>query len=543
MGEILTYGEAEHIVQRLRLFELHELGSKEWHDQHSNLERINMQIHQNISFGRDEYISEMLSTYRKWDTVIGELICIHLFKTRIWPLVFEHLKSVSLADKQETPVSVLMYTIMFHEAILCDIFAAVLIDRLPQANNLDDLLDWSSAKLLLLTGRRLSAATFPGANFDPRLPGTAKADISLLGTLYQHECDINYKIGLTNLALIRGMLGNDLPLALMHKAQTNRVAVRLAQILTTHTVEIWGGSYPWQRVVTPDARSATKIPRHQYWEDGNWMDYKAESEKFFRLTKMEAQVWIGLVEAMHLSKEFTPQEIDVFEAIKGRINESLTDQLPVLKNLRLSLERLVLSKTQAGEYGQGSGASSLPYYQQKTQHKYSVNDPLTTPQDILEHAPGTVLIQTSNQIESCLLESLRKWSGDTMPTNDTIYAMAARKFTDLLQRIDPHELISSVYLEGYESVFPLCAVCSTQARFRCSKCQRVWYCGRECQVKDWKGGHKGKCGKMKDSNISITKVQHANMTESQVQPKEGNDYVAQVKVEAYDVGDDFSDPD
>ena len=28
---------------------------------------------------------------------------------------------------------------------------------------------------------------------------------------------------------------------------------------------------------------------------------------------------------------------------------------------------------------------------------------------------------------------------------------------------------------------------------RCSRCKKVWYCGRECQMQDWKKGHKNVC--------------------------------------------------
>ena len=28
---------------------------------------------------------------------------------------------------------------------------------------------------------------------------------------------------------------------------------------------------------------------------------------------------------------------------------------------------------------------------------------------------------------------------------------------------------------------------------KCSKCQAVWYCSKECQTKHWKGGHKAMC--------------------------------------------------
>ena len=39
---------------------------------------------------------------------------------------------------------------------------------------------------------------------------------------------------------------------------------------------------------------------------------------------------------------------------------------------------------------------------------------------------------------------------------------------------------------------PKCAVCGAAAEKRCSKCHNEWYCGRECQLKAWKG-HKALC--------------------------------------------------
>ena len=38
----------------------------------------------------------------------------------------------------------------------------------------------------------------------------------------------------------------------------------------------------------------------------------------------------------------------------------------------------------------------------------------------------------------------------------------------------------------------LCPVCDEVAKNRCSRCTNIWYCGRECQRKDWKQ-HKKEC--------------------------------------------------
>jgi hypothetical protein len=42
----------------------------------------------------------------------------------------------------------------------------------------------------------------------------------------------------------------------------------------------------------------------------------------------------------------------------------------------------------------------------------------------------------------------------------------------------------------------ICRNCNKQGddHSQCAKCKDAWYCSRECQVADWKNGHKGICG-------------------------------------------------
>jgi len=35
----------------------------------------------------------------------------------------------------------------------------------------------------------------------------------------------------------------------------------------------------------------------------------------------------------------------------------------------------------------------------------------------------------------------------------------------------------------------------------CAKCKKVHYCGKDCQRKDWKSGHKEICGTDKDDEL------------------------------------------
>lgn len=37
----------------------------------------------------------------------------------------------------------------------------------------------------------------------------------------------------------------------------------------------------------------------------------------------------------------------------------------------------------------------------------------------------------------------------------------------------------------------VCVHCGATATLRCSRCHKVWYCSRDCQIADWKSGHGG----------------------------------------------------
>ena len=63
-------------------------------------------------------------------------------------------------------------------------------------------------------------------------------------------------------------------------------------------------------------------------------------------------------------------------------------------------------------------------------------------------------------------------------------------------RIQPGYLLRSTreYLEGKIPGQYECNVCMEEdAELRCAKCKAVKYCSKECQMQDWKGGHRMQC--------------------------------------------------
>lgn len=48
-----------------------------------------------------------------------------------------------------------------------------------------------------------------------------------------------------------------------------------------------------------------------------------------------------------------------------------------------------------------------------------------------------------------------------------------------------------------------CKVCNKVASSKCSKCFQVFYCSRNCQIADWKAGHKSACKPYEVKKIEI----------------------------------------
>ena len=95
-----------------------------------------------------------------------------------------------------------------------------------------------------------------------------------------------------------------------------------------------------------------------------------------------------------------------------------------------------------------------------------------------------------------------------LKTNAKKWASIAKEHTKFLLEPTPSQLqaaaqhwTSSSHLDMVEELVsgpPKCAVCGEPASKRCSRCRNEWYCGRECQVKQWKK-HKPTCDIIADS--------------------------------------------
>lgn len=572
MAEILLYQEAEEFVRCLQSFDIHNVGSKQWHAQHTRLVKLNMQAHQNLMFSREDHITDLMNTYKKWDVIICDLICIHLFKVHVFPAIVANLKKRHSEDPirpdLEPCMAHFLYDILFHEAVLAELISSTCLDKLPEAEHLDDLVDWCVYHITNLISKKFTRLPCAGngitekkLKLDPRFP-TSELDAavsqklrdrlgqrvkdsdndplevarhlenSVLGffdQLIENDISINYNISLTVLSLLRGLLFHKLPISLQSKIKATRIPVLAAQLLTKNVSALYGDVAPWQRVLDNKAL--------EYWDGTSWCKYATNEESNYKLTVMEAQVWLILLEARaNIPDQFTQHELSVFESIKGRLNETLINQLPELKEYRLYLEQLIIQGAQQ------EANSALARQQQKIRDQYGLADNFTLASDAQLYSPGAILVQTTNYYESELTLKLRYWyhmhtsgeapkAGSTFITDVTdkeaesagpsvtsfealsqfikqsTYDALAEEYVRLMGALRIEDIADTsstgVYLDHYSSIFPVCINCGVLARNRCSRCHNVWYCGRKCQKIDWVAGHSKVCKRQDAQQVDM----------------------------------------
>jgi hypothetical protein len=193
------------------------------------------------------------------------------------------------------------------------------------------------------------------------------------------------------------------------------------------------------------------------FENGEYKECKDPADRFI-LTIPHAHVWLTLL-ALLTSPEFrgtyevTPQRKDDLLRLKKYFNEVLLDQLPVLVDVQRAIEEISLLDTNV--YANTSFAKK-PF--------------------VIEE-----ISEIRTRMLACdfasIAKEVRTWFFSLDDEREHVARMAA--------------LYGSAEFER-AVMTPECAVCKRPATSRCSKCKRVWYCGRECQVADWKS-HKPEC--------------------------------------------------
>nr|XP_012626840.1 zinc finger MYND domain-containing protein 10 isoform X2 [Microcebus murinus] len=262
--ELLLPGEADVLVRRLRSFQLREMGSEGWNQQHENLEKLNMQAILDATVSQGEPIQELLVTHGKIPTLVEELIAVEMWKQKVFPVL---CRLEDFKPQNTFPI----YMVVHHEASIINLLETVFFHKEVCESAEDtvlDLVDYCHRKLTLLVARS-------GRGSLPEEEGSQ--DSTPMQELQKQAELMEFEIALKALSVLRYITDCVDSLSLS----------TLSRMLSTHNlpcllVELLEHS-PWSR------REGGKL---QQFEGGHWQTVAPSEQQ--KLSKLDGQVWIAL---------------------------------------------------------------------------------------------------------------------------------------------------------------------------------------------------------------------------------------------------------
>eukprot|EP00472_Partenskyella_glossopodia_P006242 CAMPEP_0197521582 /NCGR_PEP_ID=MMETSP1318-20131121/6847_1 /TAXON_ID=552666 /ORGANISM="Partenskyella glossopodia, Strain RCC365" /LENGTH=587 /DNA_ID=CAMNT_0043073635 /DNA_START=67 /DNA_END=1830 /DNA_ORIENTATION=+ len=438
-------------------FSVEEVGSKAWMRQHNLVEQLNIQAHQNALTRHDEYVVEALLNEDKIPTLIHHLLATEAWREKIFPLMHKEIQG-SAAIK--------VYVALYHEATICNLLEVLLFHSNACESGGDamcELAEYCYRKLLRLSTKAIVPPK-PEGKLDLKQVSAMESE-SEADALSKQVEDISFSTAMSCITLMRfltehvHMLPVSVPRQLLDNLDVLMVLVPLME------------ASPWQR------RSSSGIEKYV---ENKWM--KIERKDRFRLSKIEAQVWLSIYNLLmdkgcRTLYDFTNYRKEVLMRLKRYMNDLLKDQLPILKDLQRLLEELSLMKMPAPA------------------------------------KPLHLVVPVSLIRESIYMSASTKKDRTEDEWSQIAKSQLAGPFSaNHKDRAEEMRALAETYGGGVMEALiedPKCARCGKPATNRCSRCQHEWYCSRKCQLKSWKK-HKTACGLLA-SAISNKKQQEKEM--------------------------------
>lgn len=440
---VLYASEAEAYVQSLETFDLTDIGSSKWLQQHEYVEKLNMQALCNAFQNEDEFVKEFLITYEKIPVLVYDAITTEIWKNKIFPKIM-----ISVEDRE---VVFPFYFILHHEVTVVNLLETVLFHQsaCETLNDLAlDLVDYCYGKLakLLAIGHYCEDAD---KNSSENLKNLQLSSVEELKK--QHE-KLNFAIAVKSLAILRFMIDNMKVLSLSFAKRVLNILD--VPILLVELIE----NPPW---VCNHAKSQRK------YDGANWL--KSDHPEFHKLTKVEGQVWIALFQLLitetRNNYEFNSFRKSALLRLRPYLNDLLLDQMPILIEMQRFLDQLSFCE--------------------------------------LEQPKNALILEQLPEIkESCMRKHKGKWEKIAEHQKCTFFNTSSEEFQALAKNLS--ETYSFDNLENFIEEPPKCVFCGDAATKRCSRCQNEWYCRRECQVKHWPK-HKTLCDLMQPISVSVSK--------------------------------------
>ncbi|KAL8558833.1 hypothetical protein ACOMHN_031762 [Nucella lapillus] len=478
-GDVLLPGEAEAFVEHLEIFDVKDIGSSRWSQQHERIEKLNIQAVVSAQAQSDEFIKEFFINHDKIQFLIQDLLSTEVWKEKI----FSYIMESDFNPKTTFP----LYMVLYHEATVVNLLETIMYhrDSCESAEDaINDLVDYCYRKLCFLISRN------PDEDDITELEAIKGQDIaevtetSSMEELEKQEKKLKFEMCIKCISLLRYVSDHmqGLPLSVMsrvlntHDLPSPIVAVAFAvvvaavlplsvmnRVLNTHDLP----NLMMHLLENPPGTRRLDGKVYKY-VDSKWRDIKVEDQ--FTLTKAEGQVWITL---FHLLMEPTCQEKydlnsyrkNTILKLRSYLTPVVLDQLPVLGDMQRYLEHL------------------------------SMMEPPPAKKDlVLEQVP---------EIRDNLLKKYEgKWKKMAKQQMKFFFSPSQAEIREQAQRWA--DTYNFDVLESLISDPPKCAVCGQEATKRCSRCQNEWYCRRECQVEHWPK-HKKACDLLQEAQDKLQK--------------------------------------
>lgn len=438
--------EYDLFVENLQKYQVIDIGSNRWIETHEILLKLNQQAILEASTYREELVKELLVAGEKLPILVHEAFCILIWRIKILPKIFEINENPS--------ATFILYTALYHEAIAVSLLEIVLFHEngcVSLGESALDLVDYCAQGVTQLIGLvnighfREEISTKTGAN----IPRPA------MNELERQKRDLMYAIGMRCLTILSYLADkNDaLPFSVARRmVQTHDIPCLLSEILH---------GQPWQRNNT----------RFEKYINEKWTP--VHGNDILKITKSEAQTWFCMRQLIFNQNVMQNYEITEFrqrELAKCQmlLTVHVLDQLPALADLKHHL-------------------CTLNVTGQRDKHR------------------GGLLLEEVPQIRDGLLAAAKKHGFKFIGKkqyeeylnldHNGIVEMAKRLNdaynTEFLARMDDMDGSNGTNAETQQRKpdevegGTFCGKCNANAVKKCAKCEKVYYCTRECQVKHW----------------------------------------------------------
>jgi hypothetical protein len=358
---IVDPAETERIVEKLRKFDIKDIGNSAYFDQHIQLEKLNQQAHQNAASNSDEYVLEAFLTFGKLDVLIHDCILIEAWKDSVYPLLLKDLTGKN---------NMRLYFILYHEATLINLLEVFLYHKHvceAGGEKMIEIVDYIARKLARLNN---PASMFRQGDSSKDSVGidasTSKEFVEKLESrtpeqeLAHHFSEIEFRVCVSCVSICRFLCehADAMPLSIASRiADTHDMLVLIVPLIENPP---WTrrnqGTGKWQKLI-----------------DQKWTEVKPID--LLKITKLEGQPWITVYHL--LAKQIFRERYYLNTFRKGQalrlrkyINELMLDQLPFLADIQRYMDELAI--TEVPEPKSFGGAGNVMMFQQVAMIRESI---------------------------------------------------------------------------------------------------------------------------------------------------------------------------